>query len=212
MIPQMILLKKNVPDPLLLEALLAESAERHRHLCPRQVLGIRMGLYGLRLLGFVAENYAPKFHNKRKQLLTIMEMDGCGADGVSVATNCWVGRRTLRVEDYGKMAATFVRVATGEAVRVAPSTQARHLATIYEPDAPSRWHAYLEAYKKMPDEELLVARHVALKQPIESIISRAGVRAICEDCGEEIMNEREVAVNGRILCLACAGEGGYYWP
>ncbi len=212
MIPQMILLKKNVPDPLLLEALLAESAERHRHLCPRQVLGIRMGLYGLRLLGFVDENYAPKFLNTRKQLLTIMEMDGCGADGVSVATNCWVGRRTLRVEDYGKMAATFVRVATGEAVRISPSPQARQLAAISEPDAPSRWHAYLKAYKKMPDEELLVARHVALKRPIESIISRAGVRAICEDCGEEIMNEREVAVNGRILCLSCAGEGGYYWP
>ena len=74
----------------LLEELLAQSAEHHKHLCPRQVLGVRMGLYAGDLLGL-------DLPQTRKRLLTIMETDGCGADGVSVATNCWVGRRTMRI-------------------------------------------------------------------------------------------------------------------
>lgn len=106
-------------NPESLQSLLAASAEQHRHLCPRQVLGIRLGLYGLRLLGLLDET-SGCFDNAHKRLLTIMETDGCGADGVAVATNCHVGRRTLRVVDYGKMAATLVDTQTDKAIRVAP--------------------------------------------------------------------------------------------
>jgi formylmethanofuran dehydrogenase subunit E len=45
---------------------------------------------------------------KDKRLLTIAETDGCAADGLAVATGCWVGRRTMRILDFGKVAATFV--------------------------------------------------------------------------------------------------------
>jgi len=37
-----------------------------------------------------------------KTLLLIVETDGCLVDGLAVATGCRVGRRTLRIEDYGK--------------------------------------------------------------------------------------------------------------
>jgi len=190
--------------------LLDASAERHRHLCPRQVLGIRMGLLGLCRLGLLGKNEYV-FDNAKKRLLTIMETDGCGADGVAVATDCHVGRRTLRVVDFGKMAATFVDTETGQAVRIAPSVQSRELAPEYAPDARSRWHAYLEAYQVMPDELLFEWQPVQLNTPVSEIISRAGVRALCDVCGEEIINEREVVGNGRILCRACAGEP-YYRP
>jgi len=189
--------------------LLTASAERHRHLCPRQVLGIRMGLFGLRQLGLLDENET-LFDNPKKRLLTIMETDGCGADGVAVATNCHVGRRTLRVVDFGKMAATFVDTLTERAIRVAPGVESRELAPDYAPNARSRWHAYLEAYQVMPNELLLTWRSVQLITPVREIISRAGVRALCDVCGEEIINEREVMRNGRILCRACAGESYYH--
>jgi formylmethanofuran dehydrogenase subunit E len=193
-----------------LTSLLDASAERHRHLCPRQVLGIRIGLFGLHQLGLLDAD-GRLFDNQKKRLLTIMETDGCGADGVAVATDCHVGRRTLRVVDYGKMAATFVDTVTEKAIRVAPSPQSRQMAAAYAPDARSRWHAYLEAYQVMPDDLLLEWQPVLLSPSVDELISRPGVRALCDACGEEIINEREVVGNGRTLCRACAGEC-YYLP
>lgn len=189
--------------------LLDASAERHRHLCPRQVLGIRMGLFGLHQLGLLDANVY-LFENPKKRLLTIMETDGCGADGVAAATDCHVGRRTLRVVDFGKMAATFVDIVTEQAIRVAPSEQSREMAPDYAPNARSRWHAYLEAYQIMPDDVLLEWQPVQLTTPVREIISRPGVRALCDVCGEEIINEREVVGNGRTLCRACAGQSYYH--
>jgi len=199
----------DVPARHVLTSLLQETAARHRHLCPRQVLGVRMGLRGLRELGFVSLDYAPRFDNGRKRLWTFVEMDGCGMDGVAVATGCDVGRRTLRVLDFGKVAATLVDRQTGQAVRVAPCVEVRQSVGCYAPGAPSRWHAYLEAYQVMPDEVLLTVQAVALTRPLEAIISRPSARVICQQCDEEVMNEREVMQNGRILCRSCAGESYY---
>lgn len=198
-----------VPTTAVLDPLLYESSQRHKHLCPRQVLGVRMGLYGLRQLGFSDVEYQFRFDNAQKRLLTIMETDGCGADGVAVATACYVGRRTLRVLDYGKMACTLVDTLTSKAMRITPHPQARTLAGQYAPQAPNRWHAYLAAYQLIPDELLLQARKVQLTQSVAQILSRPDVRVLCDRCGEEIINEREVVGNGRILCQSCAGDSYY---
>ncbi|HEX6383928.1 MAG TPA: FmdE family protein [Anaerolineae bacterium] len=198
-----------VPSREILLPLLELSVTRHEQLCPRQVLGVRIGLYGLRALGLVDEAYWPRFRNLDKRLLTIVETDGCGADGIAVATDCHIGRRTLRVVDYGKVAATLVDIATNRAIRVAPSPKARNLAPVCAPDATSRWHAYLEGYQVMADEQLLRLQVVQLRQPVTTIISRPNARVICEQCGEEIMNEREVVCNDRILCQSCAGDSYY---
>lgn len=199
------------PSLPLLNDILAESAERHKHLCPRQVLGARIGLRGLRALGLLDQPYQTRFVNGRKRLLTIVETDGCGLDGVAVAVDCHVGRRTLRLQDYGKVAATFIDTRTGQAVRVWPSPQARERAETAVPQARSRWHAHLEAYQTLPDAALLCVQPVQLTHTIAQILSRPGVRVNCEACGEEIINEREVWENGRILCQSCAN-GGYYVP
>ncbi|HSM58572.1 MAG TPA: FmdE family protein [Candidatus Sulfomarinibacteraceae bacterium] len=201
----------HLPDSALLNELMAASEQRHRHLCPRQVLGLRLGLRGLRALGFADDAGRPRYENKRKRLLVIAETDGCGLDGIAVATDTAVGRRTLRVLDYGKVAATLVDTQTERAVRVSPSPASRALSRQYAPDARSRWHAYLEAYQVIPDEKLVVVVPVALKQPLAEIISRPGARAVCDCCGEEIINEREVVREGQTLCRICAGEQ-YYTP
>lgn len=188
--------------PSTLEALLAESATLHRHLCPRQVIGVRMGLLAAQLLNL-------PLPQSDKRLLTIVEADGCFCDGVSVATNCWVGRRTLRVVDYGKVAATFVDTALGVAWRVAPHPGARDRATDYAPAARNRWEAMLQGYQQMPAAELFVWQEVALTQSLAEILSKPGCRAVCARCGEEILNEREVVVGNEVLCRSCA-EGGYW--
>lgn len=181
--------------------LLEKSSRGHSHLCPRQIIGVRLGLCGMKALGFESPP-------AKKRLLVIVETDGCFADGVTAATDCTVGHRTLRVEDYGKTAATFVDVQTGRAVRVAPTLDIRQKAYAYAPDEPRHYFAQMQAYQIMPDNEMFTLTDVTLLTPIEAIVSRPGVRVNCDVCGEEIMNEREVKQNGLTLCRPCA-HGGY---
>ena len=182
---------------------LEQTAALHKHLCPRQVLGVRMGLYAAALLGVPVPQ-------EDKRLFAFVESDGCFADGVSVATGCWLGHRTLRPVDLGKAAATFVDTETGRAIRIRPCPGARERAEQCAPEAPDRWHAQLEAYQVMADEELLEARPVTLTLSLQAIISRPGLRVLCEGCCEEIMNEREVIRGGRVLCRVCSGLERYY--
>jgi formylmethanofuran dehydrogenase subunit E len=144
-------------------------------------------------------------------LLVVSETDGCFVDGVSAATHCTVGHRTLRVEDYGKIAATFVDVPTGRAFRVAPALDIRRQACLYARDETRHYFAQMQAYQVMPDDEMFTAVEVRLIAPIESVISRPGLRVTCDSCGEEIMNEREIHQNGITLCRTCSGSS-YYRP
>jgi formylmethanofuran dehydrogenase subunit E len=188
---------------LTLPELLDQSAALHRHLCPRQVLGVRMGMLAGEVLGL-------RLPQADKRLLTIIETDGCAADGVSAATGCWVGRRTLRVEDYGKVAATFVDTEGGRAVRIVPRAEVRQRAFHYAPEGRNKWEAQLLGYQRMPVEELLSATDVQLGMDVARLVSRAGAKAVCDYCGEEIMNEREVRRDGLTLCRSCAGPSYYH--
>jgi formylmethanofuran dehydrogenase subunit E len=181
---------------------LERLAGLHRHLCPRQVLGVRAGLYAAGLLGLPVPQ-------RDKRLLAIVETDGCFTSGVSVATGCALGHRTLRLVDHGKAALTLVDTLTERAVRVWPQPEARRRALAYALDVPGRWHAQLAAYQVMPVEELLCARPVALALDLAALISRPGLRVACAGCGEEIMNGREVLRDGRPLCRGCAGDAYY---
>lgn len=185
-----------------LQHALDQSAAQHSHLCPRQVLGARIGLAGAAALGL-------NVPCSDKRMLIIIETDGCFADGVEAATGCTIGHRTLRVEDYGKIAATFIDMKTHQAVRVAPRLDVRERAYTCASDEPRHYFAQLKAYQVMPDHELLSVQAVQLTTPLEAIISCAGVRVNCEVCGEEIINEREVEHAGLMLCRSCA-EQGYY--
>jgi formylmethanofuran dehydrogenase subunit E len=187
-----------------LKKLLEMSSAQHKHLCPRQVLGVRMGMYAIKILNL-------NLHQNDKRLFTFIETDGCALDGVSVATGCWVGRRTMQVLDFGKIAATFVVVHTERAVRIFPHPEARRAINRYAKHTKDRWHAYLEAYQVMPLDELLVAQSVQLTFSIQAIISCEDTRALCDRCGEEIFNEREVCLDQMVLCRSCAG-GAYFEP
>ena len=185
-----------------LQVLLDISSRDHSHLCPRQILGVRLGLFGMRTLGF-EESPA------KKRLLVIVETDGCFADGLSAATCCTVGHRTMRVEDYGKTAAVFVDTEIGQAIRVSPALDVRERAYEYASNEPRHYFAQMQAYQIMPDDVMFAVRPVVLKTPVAAIVSRPGMRVNCAHCGEEIMNEREVKVEDLTLCKTCA-EGGYY--
>ncbi|TAK20826.1 MAG: formylmethanofuran dehydrogenase [Chloroflexota bacterium] len=174
----------------------------HEHLCPRQVLGVRIGLLAARELGFDVPLIDRRIH-------VVVETDGCFADGVTAATGCAIGHRTLRAIDYGKIAATLVDSGTGRAVRVWPSPDARCLARDYAADAGDRWHAQLTAYQAMPDEALLrwQTGTVAMAPSFSAI--HPPPRVACEVCGEEIMGGRELTLDDRVFCRACS-DGSYF--
>ncbi|MHB8777556.1 MAG: FmdE family protein [Anaerolineales bacterium] len=185
-----------------LQLLLEKSARDHSHLCPRQILGVRLGLAGMSALGFETPP-------NKKQLLVITETDGCFADGLSAATDCTAGHRTLRVEDYGKTTATFADTRTGAAVRIAPVLDIRLKAYRYATGETRHYFAQMQAYQVMPDGEMFTITKVQLATSIEAIVSRPGIRVDCDVCGEEIMNEREVQREGLTLCRACVGQSYY---
>lgn len=191
------------PQTRELQSLLEQSASLHQHLCPRQVLGVRMGLHGGQLLNLELPQ------GDEKRLYVFMETDGCGADGVAVATGCRVGRRTMRIVDYGKMAATFIDRRSEKAFRIRPHLESRSRAKAARPEAPDSWQAMLEGYQVLPDDELLRSQRVELLADLEKLISTPEVRVNCQSCGEEVINEREVEVGGRVFCRACAGEAYY---
>ena len=182
-----------------MDELLKISATHHHNICPRQVLGVRAGLLARLLLDL-------PLPQTEKRLLAISETDGCFVDGLSAATGCYVGRRTLRIEDYGKTAVTFVDTLTEQALRVHPRISARAQAWNYAPSARNNWEAQLLGYQHIPNELLFHWQKVESTIPIKQIIGQAGRRVNCEICGEEIINQREVICERTVLCKPCAGE------
>lgn len=182
--------------------LLRASAARHDHLCPRQVLGVRMGLYAGELLDIPVPQAA-------KRLLTLIESAGCFTDGVAVSTNCWVGRRTMWVHDIGKIAATFIDSVSGRALRISPSIKARELSQACVPPETERWQAYLLGYQRLSTQDLFRVQEVRLKTPVGKLVSQERMMVVCESCGEEVFNERELVRETRVLCRTCAGQAYY---
>jgi len=186
-----------------LEEYLALAAESHGHMCPGQVLGVRMAMLGLRQLGIDD----PVKH--RKRLLTYVEIDRCATDAVSLVTGCRLGKRSLKFVDYGKVAATFVDTETQRAVRVVARDDSRTRAKSMFPGLEEESRRQLEAYKVMGDSDLFIIQAVKVNLRPEDLPGRPRSRVACDECGEGVNDGRERRVGGRVLCRSCAGEGYY---
>lgn len=188
-----------------LNQLLDLSRTDHDHLCPRQVLGVRMGMFAAQILDL-------ELPQTNKRLMVWIETDGCFVDGVKASTGCSIGRRTLRHIDYGKVAATFVDSVTEQAIRISPHPDSRETVKQYAPNASSRWHQYLEGYQVMPYKELFIVKSATLNFSLKAVISHPTARTTCHSCREEIINDRQVTLNNTTLCRACANiDDAYYY-
>ena len=173
----------------------------HRVLCPRQVLGVRSALLAGRMLGV-------PFPQIEKRVVALAEIDGCYTDGLLVASGCSVGHRTLRVLDFGKIAATFLDTERRVAVRVWPRPGIRDAAGAYARAPESHWHAQRAGYARMPDAELLAYRPVEVAASlVRELLEGWEGRVVCAGCGEEVLHHREVAVGDAAFCRSCAGAG-----
>jgi len=187
-----------------LEKLLDESVRIHGHLCPGQVLGVRMSMLGLKGIGI----HDPKGKD-RKNVMVFVEMDRCATDAVQSVTGCSLGKRTLKFMDYGKMAATFVNLKTEKASRVIAREDAREKAKEHCPDREDKYEAQAEAYKVMADHELFDVMEVEVAIKPEDMPGRPLCRVQCSRCGEYVQDMRELKSDGKILCRPCSGESYY---
>jgi len=185
---------------------LRDAEQAHGHLCAGQVLGVRLAMLGLQKLGIEDP------HGKdRKRLVTFVEIDRCATDAVSVVTGCRLGKRALKFRDWGKMAATFVDVNTGRAVRIAAKESSKAQAREMHPEIADKNQQQMLAYREMSDDDLFAPQWVKVELPPEEFPGYKSERAVCESCGEEISFRREVCLDGKVLCRGCAGES-YYEP
>ena len=182
------------------EVLLKNSADVHGHLCPGQVVGVRMAMLGCRLIGLDE----PTRHDQIKKLIIYVEMDRCTADAVAHVTGVKLGRRSLKFMDYGIMAATFVNLETEKAFRVVSTEEARSLANAYAPEIAEKYPQQLEAYKRMPDSVLFRVQQVKVKINECDLPGPTRFKTSCSRCGQVVRDQREVIKKGEILCRPCA--------
>lgn len=183
---------------------LAEQA--HGHMCAGQILGLRMALHGLDLLGL--DDPTGK---DRKRLVTFVEIDRCATDAVTVVTGCRLGKRALKFRDFGKVAATFCDLAEDRAVRVIAKESSKQRARELYPGIADKNEQQMKAYEDMPTDELFEHHWVRVRIGPEDMPGYKAPRTVCDECGEGINFKREVRTNGRVLCRSCAGER-YYEP
>jgi formylmethanofuran dehydrogenase subunit E len=183
---------------------LRDAELAHGHLCAGQVLGVRLAMLGLQKLGIDDPQ-----GKDRKRLVTFVEIDRCATDAVAVVTGCRLGKRALKFRDWGKMAATFVDVNSGKAIRIAARESSKAFARKMHPEIDNKNEQQMAAYREMSDEDLFRTRWVKVDLPAEEFPGYKGERIVCEMCGEGINFRREVRREAKVLCRGCAGENYY---
>ena len=185
--------------------LLQGSAAAHGHLCPGQVVGVRMALLGCRLIGLDD----PHRIDQIKKLIVVVEMDRCTADAVAYVTGVKLGRRSLKYMDYGIMAATFINLETGKAFRIISTEEARDLSSVYAPEVNGKFNQQLMAYQRMPDSVLFRVQAVEVDLSEYDLPGPTRRKVVCDQCGQVVRDHREVAQEGLVLCKPCA-LGAYF--
>ncbi|MCX6624833.1 MAG: FmdE family protein [Acidobacteria bacterium] len=186
------------------EEYVTRAEQAHGHICAGQILGLRLALHGVTLLGL--EDPEGK---DRKRLVTYVEIDRCATDAITIVTGCRLGKRALKFRDFGKVAATFCDLREDRAVRVVAREASKQRAREMYPHIENRNEQQMRAYREMPEAELFDHQWVRVAIGPEDLPGYKGPRVVCQECGEGINFGREVRGESGTLCRACAGER--YW-
>jgi formylmethanofuran dehydrogenase subunit E len=211
------------------DALLREAEVAHGHLCAGQILGVRMAMLGCERLG-VGDPKGLVNPKDRKRLVTFIEIDRCATDAIAVVTGCRLGKRAIKFRDWGKMAATFVDLGSSlsglptalappldtpvyKAIRIAALESSKQRARELYPHIENKNQQQMLAYRELPDEDLFSQEWVGVPIHPREMPGYKSARITCEACGEGINYDREVHIDEKIFCAACASpETRYYQP
>jgi len=189
-----------------LDELLRKAEVAHGHLCAGQILGVRMALLGLERLGIQDPLGAD-----RKRVVTFVEIDRCATDAIGLVTGCRLGKRTLKFRDWGKMAATFVDLQSGQGVRISALEGSRDLARQLYPHIENKSQQQMQAYRELPDAQLFREERVRVAVDASELPGYKAERMVCARCGEGVNFGRFEDVAGERLCMSCAQPELRYW-
>ena len=176
--------------------LVEEAGKFHGDICAGIAIGTRMTMSGLNRIGISDPKGAD-----RKKLIVFVEIDRCSTDAIMALTGCRPGKRTMKIRDYGKMAATFINLETGRAVRVAaaPRKESASGESREQPD-----------FAAAPEDELFIITSVEVHLRPEDLPGKPVRHVTCDRCGESIMDGREIPHRGKNLCRPCSEKSNYY--
>ncbi|MBI9109315.1 MAG: tRNA (N6-threonylcarbamoyladenosine(37)-N6)-methyltransferase TrmO [Spirochaetales bacterium] len=116
-------------------ALLLETGKLHGHYCPGSALGVAATVYGLH--AFASKHgisvAALQASDGMEELLAIIEINSCFADGVQFVSGCTLGNNGLIYRDIGKTSVTFC-TRSGKGVRVAVKKNYSEVIKKIDPD------------------------------------------------------------------------------
>ena len=171
---------------------LEEAVRYHGHLCSGQIIGVRMARFAMKTLSI---DDAKSF----RDLIVYVECDRCLTDAIGTVTGCRLGKRNLKWMDYGKPAASFLNLKTGEAVRIY-----RHKHS-FPPESAD----LIEFFEAVPDEEMFTVTRINIRYRPEDLPGKPLDAMTCPICGEEVIDGRQVEKDGAFMCKACAGTAYY---
>lgn len=180
-----------------IDILLQKATAFHGDMCAGIVLGTRMTVIGMRELGMDSLE-------KNRNLIVFVEIDRCIADAIQAITGCSLGHRTLKYKPYGKFAATYIDVKTGKAVRVSVIEKKRTDKT-----GPEAMKDAVRILRETPEPDLFRVKQVHLTIPDGDLPGLPKHKARCSRCNEMILDNKEVHLDGMVVCGNCAGDPYY---
>jgi len=203
-----------------LDELLREAEIAHGHLCAGQILGVRMAMLAMNRLGIRSprKKTLPNgdLNPDRKRPVVFVEIDRCATDAIGVVTGARVGKRALKLRDWGKMAATFIDIDAKLApdsykgVRIVALEGSKQRARELHPELEKN-EAQMRAYRELPDGELFSEQWVRVPLSPREFPGYKGERLACARCSEGINFDRFIERDGERLCLACANPSSLYY-
>lgn len=178
--------------------MLKKAVDYHGHLCLGQVLGILLAERGMDAIGT----------SNHKKMIVYVENDRCIADAIQISTGTRLGRRSMKLVNYGKMAATFINTKTDIAFRVWVSGKINHMIGKISSDTHKKAKQY-DMLLRAHSEDVVSGQRVNVKIPSEEMPGKPKITVKCKICSEKVMDGRHVTVDTEPQCIACA-RGPYY--
>jgi len=199
--------------------LIEKARDFHGHVCPFLVLGLRASEIALSRLGARRAGVAETI---REDIVAIVEVNNCFADGVQIATGCTLGNNSLIYADTGKNALTVFRRGSKRGVRVYIDSEKlrekhfpREALELFRKVVVERrgtgeeverlhkiWGEVALRMAELPEEDFVVQEVEIVEEPERAPIFES-IR--CSKCGELVMAPKVVYIEGEPYCSTCAG-------
>ena len=166
-----------------------EIVKFHGHECPGLAMGYRMAQAGMQRLNAL--------RSEDEEIVAIVENNACGVDALQCVTGCTFGKGNLIFKDYGKHVYTLYSRVSGKGVRIL--FHGKRMPSTISDDR----QALAQFILKAPAEDILSYTEVDIDEPLPARIHKS---VTCDICGEKVMETRLIDLEGKRVCIPCAGK------